>query len=63
MKAEIPKSIGEPPESGISFDDILEAHDEFITQELNDMEECYKIMPPPETDIVAVIEASNIASL
>ena len=47
----------------VSFDEIEEAHNEFITQELNDLEECFEIMPPQETDIVTIIEASDIASL
>ena len=63
MKAEIPKTIGDLPEAEVSFDDIFASHEEFVSQELNDLEECYQIIPPPEQDIVAIIEASDIASL
>lgn len=31
--------------------------------ELNDEEQLYSCMPPQQTDIVSIIEASNIASL
>lgn len=63
MKTQIPNTIGDLPESEISFNDIFESHKEFVSQELNELEECYQIMPPPEKDIVTIIEASNIASL